>query len=324
MKKIASNGSQNVPNGTEDQGSVEISGPTKRKPRLDPPLDHLRTKWWIESAMDKLSVVRAYAFERAVAPGGMRQLDDGTICHSNRWAGYRAARFVPQASAISMVEREVPGSARVFQHPLWSALRVDPRSERPRLAIEQSALPIEHRRIFYFHRPGKQYHPIGELLRDLPGEVDLDIVASLLWALREAVALSLSRDVHRIALTIYGVLLCWAVVAKERWAPLVCELIDIVRARAIPLANTQSKARFKARRFSEYDPRLLREIFESQFFEEKMFADPYVYARYGIQYSILLVLAYGDEPGAWREYEKSELIIENGVLTLVSSEHIGR
>jgi hypothetical protein len=108
----------------------------------------------------------------------------------NKWRGYAHGRHTPSPQLVQEIDRRFPEAARLLNHPLWSALRMDGNTEE-----QVKALLIQvHPDIFAIIRPRSwtAHTPLTldgwnkRRLRVLEHHVSLDTLASLVLLLRLA------------------------------------------------------------------------------------------------------------------------------------------
>jgi len=108
--------------GTKRQRRKKAGRPTRH------PVDVVRTKLWCHGLTLATGMTTGNALEQHFEPHLVRRRDDGTVLRPRKWDAYLDGTRVPQrmkgkAYAIELVERELPGSARVFESVCWVILK---------------------------------------------------------------------------------------------------------------------------------------------------------------------------------------------------------
>lgn len=152
--------------------------------------DAFRTVCWFHSLRLVTGARTTYQMDGLVE-GPAASLHEGPEDRKNKWRSYKNGRHTPSHLLAQETEAKFPGSARLLNHPVWQALRLDKDPDQlvANLLIQ---LPPE---IFSVLRSGKHSTkaPLDLdgwsrlRLRRLESQVGLDALASLVLLIRLAV-----------------------------------------------------------------------------------------------------------------------------------------
>ncbi|EGW23136.1 hypothetical protein [Methylobacter tundripaludum] len=94
--------------------------PSYRSKRIRDPIDVLRVRFWYEGVRSQMGCSTAKRLElhfwSQEDPDFMEKDPPG------KWARYKLGKNTPRPSLINKVEKEVAGSAKELDHPLWKVL----------------------------------------------------------------------------------------------------------------------------------------------------------------------------------------------------------
>jgi len=86
-------------------------------------LRSISTRFWYESLVSRYGLKTAYQAEKFFEPDAFTYDSAGKILHSrNKWHSYENGTSRPRAKMLNLVEAKAPGSTRLINHPLWTAL----------------------------------------------------------------------------------------------------------------------------------------------------------------------------------------------------------
>ncbi|SDR88157.1 hypothetical protein [Pseudomonas oryzae] len=204
------------------------------------PLDGIRTRCWYESLKQRFAFSGPAEMERHLEPDAVKWHADGRFNYSsNKWPRFRDGS-PPGARTLEKVEKNAPGSMRIFYHPLWDVLDFDNKDVMEgqallrRLSTEVQAVLFRSERIGIFSYVRRA--PVNRsLLKKLELMADLDVLACLTWLLREAVENKCS-GVQAIGRSLHKVLTMMALElhALKIGLPLLQRFIDLVLPLALP------------------------------------------------------------------------------------------
>ncbi|UTW07988.1 hypothetical protein [Pseudomonas benzenivorans] len=177
-------------------------------------LESLRTRYWYESLKQRFSLSGPSQMERCLEPDAVTWNEDGRKKHSsNKWGRYRDGGRLRQTT-LAKVEKNAPGSMRIFNHPLWDVLDFENKEVMEGEAFLQ-LLSAELQVVLFKRKPiGINSYvervPVNRfLLRKLELRADLEVLACLTWLLREAAAKKCS-NAKEIGDSLHNVLLMMA------------------------------------------------------------------------------------------------------------------
>jgi hypothetical protein len=96
---------------------------TKLKILTRSSIDVLRVRFWYEGVKLKTGCTTAYQLERLFEP--LAAGVDNRTSFRNKWIRYATGKHTPRDSLVRKVEKQVAGSARELDHPLWDILRLE-------------------------------------------------------------------------------------------------------------------------------------------------------------------------------------------------------
>lgn len=204
------------------------------------PLDSLRTRCWYESQKQRYGLSGPAEMERGLEPGAVKYDAAGREKYStNKWGRFRDGGAI-SLNTVREVEKNAPGSMRIFQHPLWEVLDFDNGKVMEgegllrRLSAELQAVLFEAEQIGLFKYMKRA--PVNKkLLKKLELMADLDVLACLTWLLREA-AENKCSSVDDIGRSLHKVLTMMALELHDLKVglPLLKHFIDRVLPLALP------------------------------------------------------------------------------------------
>lgn len=206
------------------------------------PLRSLRIRYWYETLRQRTALNTAYQMEQFIEPDSFARAPAGTIeYYKNKWILYEQGRHLPQAALLRKVERKLPGSTRELHHPLWSVLDLtNIRVMRGNAFLRQLA-PVVQDVLFQSPQGGMLSYevraPITPLLLDkLERRACLDVLACLVWLLREATEKQTTDSVI-IGRALHNVLTMMALEleALKVGLPLLRQFIDHILPLGLPL-----------------------------------------------------------------------------------------
>lgn len=200
----------------------------------------MRTRCWYESLRQRFSLSGPAEMERHLEPDAVKLHDDGRFNYSsNKWPRFRDGGS-PGPRTLEKVEKNAPGSMRIFYHPLWDVLDFDNdkvmegEALLQRLSAEVQVVLFRSGQIGIFSYVRRA--PVKRsLLKKLELMADLDVLACLTWLLREAVENKCS-SVQAIGRSLHKVLIMMALElhALKIGLPLLQHFIDLVLPLALP------------------------------------------------------------------------------------------
>lgn len=87
------------------------------------PIDILRVRFWYEGVKLKMGCTTAYQLERLFEP--LTAGVDNRTPFRNKWIRYATGKHTPRDSLVRKVEKQVAGSSKELNHPLWGILRLE-------------------------------------------------------------------------------------------------------------------------------------------------------------------------------------------------------
>lgn len=203
-------------------------------------LESLRTRYWYESLKQRFSLSGPAQMEAYLEPDAVKWTEDGRKKYSaNKWSRYRDGGRLRQAT-LAKVEKNAPGSMRIFNHPLWVVLDFENREVMEGEAFLQ-LLSAELQVVLFKKKPiginiYMERMPVNRfLLRKLELRADPDVLACLTWLLRDAAAKKCS-NAKEIGDSLHNVLLMMALEfhALRVALPLLQHFIDRVLPLGLP------------------------------------------------------------------------------------------
>lgn len=193
--------------------------------------------WCLEVAK-RLHVNSAYALEKRFDLEGFGVDRDHAPFHRHKWARYMTGVHIPPRALVLRVEQQVPGSARLFFHPLWEVLRLRPwRANQAaewlqQLSAEVQSVVFDNELAFPSGDRGRR--PIdARRCAMLEQRAGIDALACLTIWLIEAVQLGQDRQAFKLAASLFRVLL--VVCTFTPFTTLAHELFEVYRLRIFPL-----------------------------------------------------------------------------------------
>lgn len=205
------------------------------------PLESIRVRYWYESLRQRYSLSGPAKMEAYLEPCAVKWDTAGRKKYSNnKWGHYRDGRM-PRCVVLKRVEKIAPGSMRIFNHPLWNVLDFDNLQIMEgdaflqSLSSELQAVLFNRREIginSYLERAKVN----GSLLRKLELKAGLDVLACLVWLLREA-SVKQCDNVKEIGGSLHSVLVMMAIELQDLKVslPLLQHFINRVLPLSVPL-----------------------------------------------------------------------------------------
>ena len=172
-----------------------MSAPAKRgRPPRDP-VDVLRTKVWFASLKAISRLPSAYAIETAVCFPNSRGRP-GSGPRPRKFAAYAKGQCVPQrkgdgSGIVDLAEAHFPGSAAVFDSPVWHLLNGE-LVDRAWIYSALRSLPFVSRTLVgsrgELMHPSQYFEGLAGLLSDHPASMQTLAVTMLFWRLAETIA----------------------------------------------------------------------------------------------------------------------------------------
>lgn len=209
-------------------------------PSWDESLESLRTRYWYESLKQRFSLSGPAQMEAYLEPDAVRWNEDGSKKYSyNKWGRYRDGGRLRQITLVR-VEKNAPGSMRIFKHPLWDVLDL----ENSKIMDGDTFLQLlpSDLQVFLFKKKMVGINSYVErmpvnrlLLGKLELRAGLDVLACLAWLLRESAANKYS-DAEKIGDSLHKVLLMMALElhALRVALPLLQIFIDRILPMGLP------------------------------------------------------------------------------------------
>ena len=213
--------------------------------RKDPVVDISANAYWFENVRVKLGQKRPYGVEKVVEPQGFRKMNSG-YGHTNKWRNYKSGRRRPQAVLINKVESLCPGSAAVFDHPLWRVARLpDTKSLLPFSTAWLRMLSIEVLSLLFKTDPrtGAEVRRgvTNRVLKVLGDKADLDGIAALAILLREAAEQGRSKMALAVGEALYRAILHAASRGNEQLRCVVPRIFAMLIQRVFPFACDRTR-----------------------------------------------------------------------------------
>lgn len=213
--------------------------------RKDPVVDVPANAYWFENVRVRLGQKRPYGVEKVVEPQGFRKMNSG-YGHTNKWRNYKTGRRRPQAVLINKVESLCPGSAAVFEHPLWRVARLpDTKPLLPFSSTWLRMLSIEVLALMFKTDPrtGAEVRRgvTGRVLKVLGDRADLDGIAALAILLREAAERGQSKIAFSAGEALYRAILHAAWRGNEQLRCVVPRIFAMLIERVFPFARDRTR-----------------------------------------------------------------------------------
>lgn len=204
------------------------------------PLKSLRIRYWYETLRQRAAVTTAYEMEQFFEPDSFVRNTDGSFeYYKNKWIHYEGGSHRPQAT-LKKVEGKFPGSSREFHHPLWSVLDLTDTRVMSGDTFLRQLTPVVQKALFKPSQDGILSNEVRisvtpSLLLKLEKQANLDVLACLVWLLREA-AERQSTDAVAIGHTLHNVLIMMALEfeALKIGLPLLRFFIDHILPLGLP------------------------------------------------------------------------------------------
>ncbi len=213
--------------------------------RKDPVVDVPANAYWFENVRVRLGQKRPYGVEKVVEPQGFRKMNSG-YGHTNKWRNYKTGRRRPQAVLINKVESLCPGSAAVFEHPLWRVARLpDTKPLLPFSSTWLRMLSIEVLALMFKTDPrtGAEVRRgvTCRVLKVLGDRADLDGIAALAILLREAAERGQSKIAFSAGEALYRAILHAAWRGNEQLRCVVPRIFAMLIERVFPFARDRTR-----------------------------------------------------------------------------------
>lgn len=211
-------------------------------------VDIIQTACWFDHFLGVANLRTPYAAERLVEPEAFG-VKEGVVYHRNKWAAYARGQRTPHASLRDRAEQAAPGTRWIFDHAMWEALRTERRLGQRIEPLLRTLEPKVQTVVFDSNSlRGLKRRPImAASLKSLEEMAGFDSLACLTLLLREAHERADAKQAHRIALSLFKVLVIvcmdcslWRIV--PRW-------FSLYRDRIFPLAALRNRTF----RLQEYD-----------------------------------------------------------------------
>ena len=210
-------------------------------PSWEESLKSLRIRYWYEMLRQRTALDKAYQLEQFFEPRSFARDAKGAIkYYRNKWIRYEHGLHKPQDSLLKKVEAKVPGSTRDLHHPLWSVLDLtDVKVMRGHAFLKQLAPDVQNV-LFQSAQDGMLSYEVRApitplLLEKLERRACLDVLACLVWLLRETAEKQASDSV-RIWNVLHNVLTIMALEldALKIGLPLLRLFIDHILPLGVP------------------------------------------------------------------------------------------
>jgi hypothetical protein len=201
----------------------------------------MRIRYWYESLRQRTSLTTAYKLELFFEPDSFTRDVEGSIqYYSNKWIRYEQGRHLPQAALLRKVEQKAPGSTRDLNHPLWTVLNLDNKRVVRGDSFLRQLAPTVQGELYQSDVSGIHGNEVRvpvkqSLLRNLEDRACMDVIACLVWLLRES-AERQSNDSVMIGRALHNVLTMMAFDLKQLkiGLPLLRFLIDHILPLGLP------------------------------------------------------------------------------------------
>lgn len=156
------------------------------------PLKSLRIRYWYEVLRQRTALNTAYQLEQYFEPDSFARDDKGLVkYYKNKWTRYEQGCHRPQSTLLTKVEEKAPGSTWDLNHPLWSVLDLTNLRVMGGNAFLRRLAPAVQDVLFQTTRGGVLGSDVRSpvtrsLLEKLERRACLDVLACLVWLLREA------------------------------------------------------------------------------------------------------------------------------------------
>ncbi|WP_157718870.1 hypothetical protein [Pseudomonas pohangensis] len=172
----------------------------------------MRIRYWYERLRQRTHLNTAYQLEQLFEPDSFVHNSDGTIqYYKNKWIGYEQGRHLPQEALLKKVERKLSGSTRDLNHPLWKSLDIANKRVMRDDAFLRELAPVVQNLLYQPAFDGMQSFEVRapvtkSLLEKLERRASMDVLACLVWLLRESAAKQ-SKDSEMIGHALHNVLI---------------------------------------------------------------------------------------------------------------------
>lgn len=179
-------------------------------PSWSEPLRSLRIRYWYEVLRQQTGLSKAYQMEQFFEPESFARDTEGSIqYYKNKWVRYEDGRHLPHAALLMRVEAKAPGSTRELHHPLWAVLDLNNKKVMHGDAFLRQLAPAVQSVLFKPGQAGLLSNDVRvpitpSRLKQLEQRACLDVLACLVWLLREAAeqqnanAVAIGRVLHNV------------------------------------------------------------------------------------------------------------------------------
>lgn len=179
-------------------------------------LKSLRVRYWYERLRQRTGLSTAYQLEQYFEEESFKRDDQGRVeFYRNKWKHYEHGKYVP-TKALRVIEAKSPGSTRDLQHPLWIALDISSTSIMKGDDFLRKLNPTVQELIFEYSGEGFGSHLnrlriTQKILNRMERSADLDVLACLVWLLREASQQNDLNQTQMVFRTLHNTLLILSV-----------------------------------------------------------------------------------------------------------------
>lgn len=85
-------------------------------------VDYLKVQLWYENIKRQLNLTTAYQIERYFEDITEKNTDTRTPI-KNKWSRYQKGQHTPRKSLVALVEKHIPNSTQILNHPLWEIIK---------------------------------------------------------------------------------------------------------------------------------------------------------------------------------------------------------
>lgn len=85
-------------------------------------VDYLKVQLWYENIKRQLNLTTAYQIEKHFEDITDKNTDTRTPI-KNKWSRYQKGQHTPRKSLVVLVEKHIPNSSQILNHPLWEIIK---------------------------------------------------------------------------------------------------------------------------------------------------------------------------------------------------------
>lgn len=85
-------------------------------------VDYLKVQLWYENIKKQLNLTTAYQIEKYFEDITEKNTNTRTPI-KNKWSRYQKGQHTPRKSLVALVEKHIPNSSQILNHPLWEIIK---------------------------------------------------------------------------------------------------------------------------------------------------------------------------------------------------------